>query len=51
MCSIRTWEILIDGVYLDGQRIPDFNTTSASNISISALVDTVGHFLHYTVPY
>lgn len=34
------WEIPLDDVYLDGQKLPR-STLSSSNISLSALIDTV----------
>lgn len=36
------WEIPLDDVYLDGQKLPR-STLSPSDISLTALVDTVGH--------
>jgi phytepsin len=37
-----TWEIPLDDVYLDGQKLPR-SSLSPSNISLTALVDTVSH--------
>jgi phytepsin len=36
------WEVPLDDVYLDGQKLPR-STLSPSDISLTALVDTVGH--------
>jgi phytepsin len=34
-----TWEIMLDGIYLDGERLPE-STLSSPRIELSALVDT-----------
>ena len=36
----RRWEIPLDGVFLDGVRLPDTNLTGASS-KLTALIDTV----------
>jgi hypothetical protein len=38
-----TWEIPLDDVYFDGRKLPQ-STLSSPNISLTALVDTVGRF-------
>jgi hypothetical protein len=40
------WEVPIDDVYFDGQKLPRSNLSSAS-ISLTALVDTVSFFLSH----
>lgn len=39
-----TWEIMIDNVYLDGEKLPQ-STLVSSSIGPSALIDTVGSLL------
>ncbi|KAF8962099.1 aspartic peptidase domain-containing protein [Flammula alnicola] len=34
-----TWEVMLDGVYFDGKKLPN-STSSSSSIALSALIDT-----------
>ena len=44
--SFRRWEVPLDGVFLDGQRLPDTNLTGDGLDSnpLTALIDTVSKY-------